>query len=149
MLADNGTIFSEHAESGVDLLRVIKMLLIHDIVEVDVGDNPIFGHYDKTLIQEKEKIAARRIFGILPKDQASDLLKIWFEFESAKTPTAKFAKSMDRLQAPNQNLISGGGTWIEYNVNFEKIERKVGTKIALGAPKLWSWLKPRLQAFLR
>ena len=142
-------IFSEHAENDVDLLKVIKMLLIHDVVEIDAGDNPIFGHHDLKLIQKKEKKAAQRIFGLLPKDQAIEILQIWLEFEAAKTPTAIFAKSMDRFQAPNQNLISGGGTWVEYNVNFDQIEKRVGAKIALGAPNLWAWLKPRLIAFLK
>jgi putative hydrolase of HD superfamily len=76
------------------------------------------------------------------------MLEIWLEFEESKTPTAQFAKSMDRFQAPNQNLISGGGTWIEYKVKFNQVEKRVGSKISIGAPKLWNWLKPRLKAFL-
>ena len=142
-------IFSEHAEEGVDLFKAIKMLLIHDIVEIDAGDNPIFGNYDATLLYDNEQKASKRIFGILPYDQAKEMLDIWNEFEESKTPTAKFAKAMDRFQAPNQNFISGGGSWVEYQVTYDQVEKKVGSKIALGAPKLWDWLKPRLKNFLK
>ena len=141
-------IFSEHAGKEVDLFKAIKMLLIHDIVEIDAGDNPIFGNYDTNSLYDSEQKAAKRIFGILPEDQAEEMLDIWNEFEDSNTPTAKFAKAMDRFQAPNQNLMSGGGTWIEYNVKYDQIEKKVGSKIALGAPRLWDWLKPKLQEFL-
>ena len=141
-------VFAEHADKEVDLFLVIKMLLLHDIVEIDAGDNPIFGNYNTENVEKIEKIAAKRIFSLLPSDQAKEMLEIWTEFEEAKTPTAQFAKSMDRFQAPNQNLLSGGGTWTEYHVNFDQVEQKVGEKIAIGAPALWNWLKPKLKAFL-
>ncbi len=140
-------IFSEHANQNVDLLLAIKMLLIHDIVEIDAGDNPIFGNFNSKDVQTKERKAANRIFGLLPNDQRNDILKIWSEFEESKTPTAQFAKSMDRFQAPIQNLISEGGTWITYEVNYDQVEERVGEKISIGAPKLWAWLKPRLKTF--
>ena len=141
-------IFSEHAHADVDIFKVVKMLLIHDIVEIDAGDNPIFGNNDARSVRAIEEKAAKRIFRLLPDDQAEEMLNIWNEFEGAKTPTAKFAKSMDRFQAPNQNLMSGGGTWLEYKVNYNQVEKRVGSKIAIGAPELWNWLKPRLKSFL-
>ncbi len=140
-------ILSQHAEENVDIFRVIKMLLIHDIVEIDAGDNPIFGNYDARPIREIEEKAAERIFRLLPDDQAQEMLDLWYEFEETNTPTAKFAKSMDRFQAPNQNLLAGGGTWLEYKVNYNQVEKKVGSKIAIGAPDLWKWLKPKLKSF--
>ena len=142
-------IFSEHAGKEVDLFKAIKMLLIHDIVEIDAGDTPIFGNYDTNSLYESEQKAAKRIFGILPEEQAKEMLDIWTEFEDSNTPTAKFAKAMDRFQAPNQNLMSGGGTWVEYQVNYDQVKKKVGSKIALGAPKLWEWLKPHLKDFFK
>lgn len=141
-------IFSEHANDDVDIFKVIKMLLIHDIVEIDAGDNPIFGNNDSRSVRTTEEKAAKRIFRLLPDDQAKEMLNIWNEFEEAETPSAKFAKSMDRFQAPNQNLMSGGGTWLEYKVNFNQVEKRVGSKIAIGAPKLWNWLKPRIKSIL-
>ena len=122
--------------------------MIHDIVEIDAGDNPLFGGHNLSQVYENEKKAAERIFRLLPNDQAEEMLEIWTEFENSSTPTAQFAKSMDRFQAPNQNLISGGGTWLEYKVNYDQVEKRVGLKIAIGAPKLWKWLKPRLKKFL-
>ena len=142
-------ILSEHAEKEVDIFKVVKMLLIHDIVEIDAGDNPIFGNYDIKSLYDIEQKASQRIFGLLPEDQAKEMLNIWNEFENCKTPTAKFAKAMDRFQAPNQNLMCGGGTWVEYKVNYDQIEKKVGSKIALAAPKLWNWLKPRLKDYFK
>jgi putative hydrolases of HD superfamily len=141
-------ILAEQARPGVEISRVIKMLLIHDLVEIDAGDAPIFGQYDAEKLADEEAKAARRIFGLLPADQASELLDLWNEFEAAATPDAQFAKSMDRFQPPNQNLASGGGSWKDYGVDLNRIEARVGAKIALGAPGLWAWLKPKIKRFM-
>lgn len=139
---------AEQARPDVEISRVIKMLLIHDLVEIDAGDAPIFGQYDAEKLADEEAKAARRIFGLLPADQASELLDLWNEFEAAATPDAQFAKSMDRFQPPNQNLASGGGSWKDYGVDLNRIEARVGAKIARGAPGLWAWLKPKIKRFM-
>ena len=141
-------ILAEQARPDVEISRVIKMLLIHDLVEIDAGDAPIFGQYDAEKLAYEEAKAARRIFGLLPADQASELLDLWNEFEAAATPDAQFAKSMDRFQPPNQNLASGGGSWKDYGVDLNRIEARVGAKIARGAPGLWAWLKPKIKRFM-
>ena len=141
-------ILAEQALPDVEISRVIKMLLIHDLVEIDAGDAPIFGQYDAQKLADEEAKAARRIFGLLPADQASELLDLWNEFEAATTPDAQFAKSMDRFQPPNQNLASGGGSWKDYGVDLNRIETRVGAKIARGAPGLWAWLKPKIKRFM-
>ena len=141
-------ILTEQARPDVEISRVIKMLLIHDLVEIDAGDAPIFGQYDAEKLANEEAKAARRIFGLLPADQASELLDLWNEFEAAATPDAQFAKSMDRFQPPNQNLASGGGSWKDYGVDLNRIEARVGAKIARGAPGLWAWLKPKIKRFM-
>ena len=141
-------ILTEQARPDVEISRVIKMLLIHDLVEIDAGDAPIFGQYDAEKLADEEAKAARRIFGLLPADQASELLDLWNEFEAATTPDAQFAKSMDRFQPPNQNLASGGGSWKDYGVDLNRIETRVGAKIARGAPGLWAWLKPKIKRFM-
>lgn len=141
-------ILTEQARPDVEISRVIKMLLIHDLVEIDAGDAPIFGQYDAEKLADEEAKAARRIFGLLPADQASELLDLWNEFEAAATPDAQFAKSMDRFQPPNQNLASGGGSWKDYGVDLNRIEARVGAKIARGAPGLWAWLKPKIKRFM-
>lgn len=140
-------ILGEHAPDGVDKIRVMKMLMIHDIVEIDAGDAPIFGDYDATALEIAEQAAADRLFGLLPKDQAIEFRALWDEFEENDSPDARFAKSLDRFSAPNQNLLSGGGSWVEYDVSFDQMADKVGTKIDRGAPALWAWLKPRAHSF--
>lgn len=150
-LALYALVLADQAAAGVDISRVIKMLLIHDLVEIDVGDVPIHSEggkaHSSTSVQEAESLAADRIFGLLPADLARDLRALWDEFEAAATPDAIFAKSLDRVQPVMANLQSGGGTWIEYNVTAEQLESRVGVKIAKGAPRLWEWVKARTSAF--
>ena len=140
-------VLADQAGPEVDINRVIKMLILHDLVEIDAGDNPIFGDYDAAEMEAQEQIAANRIFGLLPDDLRDDLRSIWEEFEAAESPTARFAKSLDRFQPPMQNLASGGGSWTDYNVSEAQIEEKVGRKIAIGAPALWSYARARISNF--
>ena len=143
-------VLAEHAPDGVDINRVIKMLLLHDLVEIDAGDAPIFGDHDIAAMEADEAKAADRIFGLLPSDQSAGLRSLWDEFEATKTPDAIFAKSLDRFQPPNQNLMSNGGSWTDYGVSYDTIEARVGSKIERGAPVLWAWLSPKIKAwFLR
>ncbi|ETX16549.1 hydrolase [Roseivivax halodurans JCM 10272] len=138
----------DHAPEGVDRDRVIRMLLLHDLVEIDAGDAPIFGSHDASTTAADEEAAARRIFGLLPDDQAAELRMLWEEFEAAESADARFAKALDRFQPPNQNLASDGGSWRDYGVTVETFEARIGPPIARGAPTLWDWLLPRVRAFL-
>lgn len=140
-------VLADQAGPGVDLTLVIKMLILHDLVEIDAGDNPIFGDYDIAEMEALEQAAADRIFGLLPDDLRDDLRAIWEEFEAAQSPSAQFAKSLDRFQPPMQNLQSGGGSWTEYNVTQTQIADRVGSKIAIGAPRLWDYAKARIAVF--
>ncbi|HCQ59160.1 MAG: HD domain-containing protein [Sulfitobacter sp.] len=140
-------VLADQAGPEVDINRVIKMLILHDLVEIDAGDNPIFGDYDAAEMEAQEQIAADRIFGLLPADLRVALRSIWEEFEAAESPSARFAKSLDRFQPPMQNLASGGGSWTDYNVSEAQIEEKVGRKIAIGAPALWSYARARISSF--
>lgn len=147
-LALYALILAEHAGPDVRISRVIRMLLIHDLVEIDAGDAPIFGQHDAAALEAEEQAAAQRLFGLLPADQGADLLALWTEFEANQTPDAQFAKSLDRFQPPNQNLASGGGSWVEYGVDFDTVATRVGAKIAIGAPALWDWVAPQIRDFL-
>ena len=140
---------AEHAPAEVDITRVIQMLLLHDIVEIDAGDAPIFGDHDPVEMAAREDAAAARLFGLLPDDQTSRFRALWDEFEANETADARFAKSLDRLQPPNQNLASNGGSWVEYNTTYETFKTRVGAKIKHGAPSLWAWLKPRAKAWFK
>lgn len=148
-LALYALVLADQAAPGVDINRVIRMLLIHDLVEIDVGDVPIHSQngqaHASVETQAAEAKAADRIFGLLPPDLRDDLRLLWEEFEAAKTPDALFAKSLDRVQPVMANLMSGGGTWATYNVTFDQLESRVGSKIAKGAPGLWDWVKKKVQ----
>ena len=140
-------VLADQAGPDVDITRVIKMLILHDLVEIDAGDNPIFGSYDTADMEAQEQLAADRIFGILPNDLRDDLRATWEEFEANETPTARFAKSLDRFQPPMQNLAAGGGSWVEYNVTEAQFVEKVGRKIQTGAPGLWEFARARVSAW--
>ncbi|MBO6897322.1 MAG: HD domain-containing protein [Shimia sp.] len=137
-------ILSEHAKNEINLDRVIRMLLIHDLVEIDVGDSPIHGDHDIAAMEAAESAAADRIFGLLPANQAAELRSLWDEFEAAESDDAIFAKSIDRVQPVIGNLETNGGTWPEYNVTREQLEDRVGWKVAKGAPAIWDHLKARI-----
>ena len=150
-LALYAMILADQAAPGVDINRVIKMLILHDLVEIDVGDVPIHSAggtaHGSIETARAEARAADRIFGLLPSDLRYDLRGLWDEFETATTPDAIFAKSLDRVQPVMHNLASGGGTWVEYNVTAEQLEARVGVKIAKGAPGLWDWIQGKTRAF--
>lgn len=138
---------SEHAPDEIDANRVIAMLLLHDIVEIDAGDMPVFGDVDEAAKAAEEARAATRIFGLLPPDQGAQFRALWEEFEAGESREARFAKSLDRFQPPNQNLAGNGGSWVEYDISYDQFETRVATKIDTGAPRLWAWLKPRVRAW--
>ena len=140
-------VLADQAGPDVQINRVLKMLLLHDIVEIDAGDAPIHGNFDHAAMAAKETAAADRLFGLLPDDQEVEFRALWDEFEAAKTPDAQFAKAIDRMQVPVANLASNGGTWPEYNVTLDQLDTRVGTPIKRGSPGIWAWLRPQLVAF--
>jgi putative hydrolases of HD superfamily len=149
-LALYAMVLADQAAPGVDINRVVRMLILHDLVEIDTGDVPIHSangtaHGSEATLAAEAK-AANRIFGLLPKDLRDDLRALWEEFEAAETPDAIFAKSLDRVQPVMQNIASGGGTWVTYNVTFDQLDARVGSKIAKGAPGLWEWVKARVRS---
>ena len=150
-LALYALVLADQAAPGVSIDRVIKMLILHDLVEIDVGDVPIHSaggaaHGSAETVAAEAR-AADRIFGLLPDDLRDRLRALWNEFEAAATPDAVFAKSLDRVQPVMANLASGGGTWVEYNVTAEQLEARVGVKIAKGAPGLWEWVRDKTRSF--
>lgn len=139
-LAMMAIVLAEYANEPIDITKVIKMVLIHDIVEIDSGD--VFA-YDTTKNHdnfEEELEAAKRIFGILPENQAEEFISLWLEFEEMKTPESKFARSLDRLEPLLQNASNNGGTWREYDVKYDKIVEKKQV-IKEGSAELWKYAK--------
>lgn len=137
-LAMMAMILSEYSDEKIDLLKVIKMVLIHDIVEIDAGDTFIYDQNKNHDNTEEELKAANRIFGILPEKQAAEYIEIWREFEDGISNEAKFAKSMDRLEPLLQNTSNNGGTWKEFGVNYQSVYNKKKA-IKEGSAELWNY----------
>jgi len=136
-LAMYALILNEYASGAVNTNRVIQMLLLHDLVEIDVGDFPIHGGSSTMLQAELEYKAAERLFGLLPSPQRDEYLGLWLEFERAETQDAQFAKALDRFQPLLTNIYTGGGTWTENGVTLEQVFLRYGPVIKRGAPRLW------------
>jgi len=143
-LALYALVMAPFAGPGVDIGRVIRMLILHDLVEIDAGDVPIHSQngaaHGSAAQMAAEDAAADRLFGMLPAGQGAGLRALWTEFEANVTPDAIFAKSLDRAQPVMQNIASGGGSWAEYEVTYEQLVERVGIRIQRGAPMLWEWL---------
>ena len=129
---------SEHANKPVDILRVLKMVLIHDIVEIDSGDVFLYDKSKSHKNTEEEFAAAKRIFGLLPENQAKELIDLWKEFEDGETDDAKFAKSLDKLEPLLQNFSNNGGTWDKYNVTYNEVYTQKKS-INKGSDTLWEY----------
>ncbi len=127
----------KYAAAPVDASRVIRMLLMHDIVEVDAGDHPLHVSGGSSRQVELESQAAERLFGLLPAEQKGELLALWREFEAGESDDAKFAKALDRFQPLVANVVTGGGTWAHNAVTLEQVRVRYGTTIQRGAPELW------------
>lgn len=123
-LAVMAIVLAEHSNEDIDVLKVVKMVLIHDIVEIDAGDTFIYDTQKDHSNTDEERLAANRIFGLLPKEQAEELIAVWEEFEAGETKEAKFAKAMDRLEPLLQNTSNEGGTWNEFGVGYNKVYEK-------------------------
>ena len=138
-LAMFALILAEHAPAGVDAMHATRLLLVHDVVEIDAGDAPIHAPgVDRTALARAEAQAACRIFGLLPPGQRNNLLALWQEFEAAETPEALYAKALDRFQPLFLNTLSGGGTWQENDLTEAQVIERYGTTIERGAPSLWA-----------
>lgn len=131
-------VLAAHSDKPIDVLKVLKMVLIHDIVEIDAGDTFIYDSEKNHTNTDEELMAAQRIFGLLPTEQAEEFIAIWEEFEAGLTDEAKFAKSMDRLEPLLQNTSNNGGTWAEFNVPYQKVYDKKKA-IKEGSSVLWNY----------
>ena len=130
-------ILAEYANQPVNLLRVLQMILVHDLVEIDAGDAFIYDVQAQVGKREREEAAADRIFGLLPDDQRQEMRAAWEEFEAEETPEARFAAAIDRLQPLLCNYHTQGGAWREYNVGSEQVFAR-NSKIARGSETLWT-----------
>jgi len=131
-------VLAKHSDKPIDVLKVLKMVLIHDIVEIDAGDTFIYDAAKNHTNTDEELMAAKRIFGLLPTEQAEEFIAIWTEFEEGMTDEAKFARSMDRFEPLLQNTSNNGGTWTEFNVPYQKVYDKKKA-IKDGSASIWKY----------
>jgi putative hydrolases of HD superfamily len=139
------TLSLSHFSAGpIDVLRTIKMLLLHDVGEIDTGDTIVYA----TEIREQRKVeelaAVRRICGMLPAELNSEFLGLWQEFEAEETPEAKFAHGMDRSVPIILNLANNGQSWGENGIRCEQVIKRNGPAVEAGCPALWAYLKEKL-----
>lgn len=131
-------VLAAHADTPINVLTVLKMVLIHDIVEIDAGDTFIYDSQKNHTNTDEELVAAKRIFGLLPAEQAEEFIAIWKEFEAGETNEAKFARTMDRFEPLLQNTSNNGGTWKEFNVPYQKVYDKKKV-IKEGSASIWNY----------
>ena len=133
------------ADSPIDIHRVVAMLLVHDIGEIDAGDTMVFveGGWDER--KAAELTAVTRIFSILPDGRGDAFLALWQEFEDARTDESRFAHAVDRAMPVLLNLHNHGQSWRENNVSYDRVVRRVGPEINAGCPALWTYLQARLE----
>jgi putative hydrolase of HD superfamily len=139
-IALSASIFSEYAGGdGIDLNRVIRMLLLHDLVEIDAGDTYCYDEKAKVDQHARETRAAERIFGLLPADQAQAFRGLWDEFEERRTDEARYAHAMDRFQAFLLNYFTQGQVWREHGIHRPQVLRRM-QPLEAGAPRLWAYV---------
>jgi putative hydrolase of HD superfamily len=139
-LAVMAMVLAEHADEPVDICRVMMMLVIHDIVEIDAGDTFAYDDHGRKDQEERERQAADRLFALLPDDQAGDFRALWDEFEEDNTADARFARALDRLQPMTLNYLNKGGTWRQNGVTADKVLAR-NRPIEDGSAHLWRHAK--------
>jgi putative hydrolase of HD superfamily len=135
-LAMMALLLAEYADETVDLSRVVRMVLIHDIVEIDAGDTFLYDDAARLSKQAVEATAATRLFGLLPADQAAAFLVLWQEFEARQSADARFAYALDRLMPLLQNYHNAGQTWQENNIHKAQVWQ-ANERIGDSSQALW------------
>jgi putative hydrolases of HD superfamily len=143
-LALMAIVLSEYANSPVDLAKVIRMVLIHDIVEIDAGDIIVYAESLNGQRLEAERAAAKRIFGLLPDEQRDEMIQLWEEFEKKETMEAKFAGALDRLEPVLQNCLDKGYAWHRHGITEEKV-LSLNSRIGSGSKIIWEHARKMIE----
>jgi putative hydrolase of HD superfamily len=139
-------VLAEHANlPGLNVLRVLEMLILHDLVEIDAGDTFAYDAAGRAGQHDREARAADRIFGLLPPDQARSFRAAWDEFEERRTPESRFAAAIDRFQPMLLNLATEGAAWRRHGVTADRVEAR-NAPIAEGSAALWSYMAAQIRA---
>lgn len=143
-LAVMALVLGEYVEDDINLVRVLKMLAIHDLVEIDAGDTYAYDEEARRNQMDRERDAADRIFGLLPVDQEEEFRALWEEFEARETPEAQFAQALDNLQPLIHNYCTGGESWKDHDVDEAKVVNR-NLSIREGSERLWRLAKRLIQ----
>lgn len=135
---------AEHSNVPIDLLKVMKTVLIHDIVEIDAGDTYCYDTEGNKSKREREERAADRLFGLLPDDQRDEYRQLWEEFEAMETPESRFAAALDRMQPMLLNYTKNGISWIEHGVAYSQVYNR-NKHVADGSSELWEYIEAVLE----
>jgi putative hydrolase of HD superfamily len=133
-------LLAEHSNSSIDILKVVKMVIIHDIIEIDAGDAYCYDAAANEGKAEREMAAAERLFSLLPNDQKEEFMFTWQEFEKNQSPEANFANALDRFQPVNLNYASEGKSWQENSITYDQVLKR-NSVIKSGSDKLWDYAK--------
>ena len=136
---------ARYAGSAVNVDRVIRLLLVHDVGEIDTGDRLFFAEGGWEERKAAEAAGAARIFGMLPDNQGAEFLALWHEFEQGDTPEARFARAVDRAMPVLLNLSNHGQSWKENGISYERVVARIAAPIRAGCPALWDYLQVRLE----
>lgn len=143
-LAIMAMLMGEHANEPVDVLKVIKMVLVHDLVEIDAGDTYAYDVAGNETKRDRELLAAERIFELLPEDQAKELRALWDEFEDGETAEARFALSLDKIQPLLLNNASGGISWKEHGVKLSQVLNR-NASTGKGSQAMWEYSRELIE----
>jgi len=143
-----GSVCEDGKRTPLDVLRVLKMALIHDLVEIDAGDTFAYDDANRADQHAREARAADRIFGLLPEDQAREYRALWDEFEAQETLEARFATACDRLNPILLNTLSGGAAWAKHGITQDRVLER-NAHIAAGSPALWDYAKSIIEECFR
>jgi putative hydrolases of HD superfamily len=136
---------AHYAESPVDINRVIGMLLVHDIGEIDTGDTIVYAEEGVAERKAAELVAVQRIFGLLHEKQSATFMALWHEFENGETAEARFAHAADRAMPVLLNLANKGQSWVENGISHARVVKRLKDPIQAGCPALWEYLEVRLE----
>jgi putative hydrolases of HD superfamily len=136
---------AHYAETPVDINRVIGMLLVHDIGEIDTGDTIVYAQEGVEERKAAEHVAVQRIFGLLHEKQSATFMALWHEFENGETAEARFAHAADRAMPVLLNLANNGQSWVENGISHQRVVKRLKDPIQAGCPALWNYLEIRLE----
>jgi putative hydrolase of HD superfamily len=137
-------LFLDEVDGDLDSLKILKMLLIHDIVEIDAGDINVFDEAARRANEAAELAAARRIFGLLPQEMGQELFDLWQEFELGASAEARYAKAMDRLIPVLQNLHHQGESWLEHAITMPQVLQKTA-QVRHAGDRLWAYVEAQIK----